>query len=147
MYKICHQKILRPCHSRQFVFATCNAIFAENNIAGCNQDVRRTYVTCFATCNEIILNVRREFKNDSGILIMSYCDWFLLKQIAKQFSGVCHTPQLAAYHCEKQKMLLLSLQLATRFFIARPLANMGCHTRKSSLQLAMQRTPLRCKLQ
>ena len=27
---------LRPCHTRQFVLATCNAIFAEKNIAGCS---------------------------------------------------------------------------------------------------------------
>ena len=33
---------LRPCHTRQFVLATCNAIFAEKNIAGCSWDVRRT---------------------------------------------------------------------------------------------------------
>ena len=37
------------------------------------------------------------------------------------------------------KLLLLSLQLATQFFIARLVANMGCHTKKSSLELAMQR--------
>ena len=38
----------------------------------------QTYATCFATCNEIIFYTRRVFKNVSGILIMSYCDWFLL---------------------------------------------------------------------
>ena len=43
-----------------------------------------TYATCFATCNEIIFYARRVFKNVSGILIMSYCDWFLLKKIARQ---------------------------------------------------------------
>ena len=31
------------------------------------------------------------FKNVSGILIMSYCDWFLLKKIARQVAvGVSH---------------------------------------------------------
>ena len=43
-----------------------------------------TYATCFATCNEIIFYARRVFKNVSGILIMSYCDWILLKKIARQ---------------------------------------------------------------
>ena len=47
--------------------------------------------------------------------------------------------KMSAQHCEKQKLLLLSLQLATQFFVARLVANMGCHTRTSSLQLAMQR--------
>ena len=27
---------LRPCHTRQFVLATCDAIFAVKNIAGCS---------------------------------------------------------------------------------------------------------------
>ena len=40
----------------------------------------QTYATCFATCNEIIFYARRVFKNVSGILIMSYCHWFLLKK-------------------------------------------------------------------
>ena len=40
----------------------------------------QTYATCFATCNEIIFYARRVFKNVSGILIMSYRDWFLLKK-------------------------------------------------------------------
>ena len=69
---------LRPCHTRQFVLATCNAIFAGEKYCrlqlGC-----QTYATCFATCNEIIFYARRVFKNVSGILIMSYCDWFFLK--------------------------------------------------------------------
>ena len=51
----------------------------------------QTYATCFAACNEIIFYVRRVFKNVSGILIMSYCDWFLLKKIARQVAvGVPH---------------------------------------------------------
>ena len=51
----------------------------------------QTYATCFATCNEIIFYARQVFKNVSGILIMSYCDWFLLKKIARQVAvGVSH---------------------------------------------------------
>ena len=51
----------------------------------------QTYATCFATCNEIIFYPRRVFKNVSGILIMSYCDWFLLKKIAGHVAvGVSH---------------------------------------------------------
>ena len=73
--------VLRPCHTtRQFVLATCNAIFAETKYCrlqlGC-----QTYATCFATCSEIIFYARRVFKNVSGILIMSCCDWFLLKKL------------------------------------------------------------------
>ena len=52
----------------------------------------QTYATCFATCNEIIFYARRVFKNVSGILIMSYCDWLLLKKLREKLQwGVSHT--------------------------------------------------------
>ena len=41
----------------------------------------QTYAICFATYNEIIFYAHRVFKNVCGILIMSYCDWFLLKKL------------------------------------------------------------------
>ena len=100
----------------------------------------QTYATCFATRNEIIFYARRVFKNVSGILIMSYCDWFLSKKWRDKLQWGCHTLQLVAQHCEKQKLLLLSLQLATQLFVARLVANMGCHTRKSSLQEQNKKT-------
>ena len=51
----------------------------------------QAYATCFANCNEIIFYPRRVFKNVSGILIMSYCDRFLLKKIARHVAvGVSH---------------------------------------------------------
>ena len=51
----------------------------------------QTYATCFATCNEVIFYAHRVFKNVSGIPIMWYCDWFLLKKIARQVAvGVSH---------------------------------------------------------
>ena len=51
----------------------------------------QTYATCLATCNEIIFYAWRVFKNVSRILIMSYCDWFLLKKVARQVAvGVSH---------------------------------------------------------
>ena len=75
---------LRPCHTRQFVLANCNAICRLQ--LGC-----QTYAICFTTCNEIIFYAGRVFKNLSVILIMSYCDWFLLKKIARQVAvGVSH---------------------------------------------------------
>ena len=64
-------------------------------------------------------------------MIMSYCDWFLLKKIARQVAvGVSHAI------AKSRSRFYFS---ATEFFVARLVANMGCHTRKSSLQLAMQR--------
>ena len=39
------------------------------------------YATCFTTCNKFIFYARRVFKNVSGILIMSYCDWIFLKKL------------------------------------------------------------------
>ena len=84
----------------------------------------QTNATCFASCNEIIFYARRVFKNVSGILIMSCCHWFLLKQIARKVAvGVSHA---ATFRVELRKV-----EAASTFF--------GCHTRKSSLQLAMQR--------
>ena len=58
----------------------------------------QTYATCFATCNEILFYPRRVFKNVRGILIFSYCDWFLPPQknnqifVARQVAnfGVSH---------------------------------------------------------
>ena len=99
----------------------------------------QTYATCFATCNEIIFYARRIFKNVSGILIMSYCDWFLLKKLRDNLQwGVSH-----AANC---RVALRKVESASTFsatcnaiFVARLVANVGCHTRKSSLQLAMQR--------
>ena len=66
----------------------------------------QTYATCFATCNAIIFYARRVFKNVSGILIMSYCDWFLLKKIARQVAvGVSQASTFSAtcnsiFRCE-----------------------------------------------
>ena len=94
----------------------------------------QTYATCFATCNEIIFYAHRVFKNVSGILIMSYCDWFLLNcetscsRVSPSVGATC-------------RVALRKVEVASTFSgtcNARLVANMGCHTRKSSLQLAMQ---------
>ena len=51
----------------------------------------QTYATCFGTCNDIIFYARRVFRNVSGILIMLYCDWFLLKKLRNKLQfGVSH---------------------------------------------------------
>ena len=59
----------------QFILATCYAIFGEKKY-----------------CRLQLGYARRVFKNVSGILIMSYCDWFLSSQkIEKQVAvGVSH---------------------------------------------------------
>ena len=94
----------------------------------------QTYATCFATCNEIIFYARRVFKNVSGILIMSYCDWFLLKKIARQVAvgGVTR--------CNLSRIALRKVEAASTFS-ATCNAMFRCETsctRKFSLQLAMQ---------
>ena len=88
---------------------------------------------------EIIFYTRRAFKNVGGILIMSYCDWFLLKKLRDKL-------QLGVSHAATWRVALRKVEAASTFsatcnaiFVARLVANMGCHTRKSSLQLAMQR--------
>ena len=100
----------------------------------------QTYATCFAICNETILRPPIVSKNVSGILIMSYCDWFLLKTIARQVAaGVSHAATCRVALRKIEAASTFSAKRATQFFVARLVANMGCHTRKSSLQLAMQR--------
>ena len=56
----------------------------------------QTYANLFTTCNEIIFYARRVFKNVSGVLIMSYYDWFLLKTLRDKLQWGCHTLQLVA---------------------------------------------------
>ena len=95
----------------------------------------QTYATCFATCNEIIFYARRVFKNVSGILIMSHCDWFLLKKNCEtSCSGVTRCNLLRSI--VKIRSCFYFLCNLQRNF---SLWDMGCHTSKSSLELAMQR--------
>ena len=103
----------------------------------------QTYATCLATCNEIIFYPHRVFKNVRGILIMSYCDWFLLKKIARHVAvGVSHaaTCRVALWKVEAASSFSAT---GNPIFRSRLVANMGCHMRKSSLQLTMERH-LRC---
>ena len=100
----------------------------------------QTYATCFATCNEMIFYARRVFKNVSDVLIMSYCDWFLVKKIARQVAvGVS---QAATCRVALRKVEAASTFSATCNAIFR--CETSCKhgvspTRKSSLQLAIQR--------
>ena len=113
----------------------CN--FCRNKYCGLQLGCQ-TYATCFATCNEIIFYARRVSKNVSGILIMSYCDWFLLQKITRQVA-------VGLSHAATCRVALRKVEAASTFsatcnaFVARLVANTGCHTRTSSLQLAMQR--------
>ena len=69
---------------------------------------------------------------------MSYCDWFLLEKIARQVAvGVSHA---ATCRVALRKVEAASTFSATCNAIfhceTTVVANMGCHTRKTSLQLA-----------
>ena len=55
----------------------------------CRKKYCRLQLGCQIICNEIIFYARRVFKNVSGILIMSYCDWFLLCETSCKH-GVSH---------------------------------------------------------
>ena len=90
----------------------------------------------FATCNEIIFQARRVFKNVSGIQIMSYCDWS--KNCETICSGGLTRCNLSRSIAKSRSCFYFCLQLGTQFFVGRLVANMGCHMRTSSLQLAMQ---------
>ena len=74
----------------------------------------QTYATCFATCNEIIFYARRVFKNVSGILIMSYCDWFLLKTLRDKLQwGVTRVSHAATCRVALRKVEAASTFSAT----------------------------------
>ena len=104
------------------------------------------YTTCFATCNEIIFYARRVFRNVSGILIMSYCDWFLLKTIARQVAvGMSHA---TTCRVALRKVEAASTFSATCNAIFR--CETSCKHRVSHEEVFLatcNATPLRCKLQ
>ena len=104
----------------------------------------QTYATCFATCNEVIFYARRVFKNVSDILIMSYCDWFLLRKIARQV-GVSHT---ATCRVALRIVEAASTFSATCNAIFR--CEISCKHGVSHEEVFLatcNATPLRCKLQ
>ena len=68
----------------------------------------QAYATCFANCNEIIFYPRRVFKNVSGFLIMSSCDWFLLKKIARHVA-------VGVSHAATSRVALRKVEAATSF--------------------------------
>ena len=68
----------------------------------------QTYATCLATCNEIIFYPHRVFKNVRGILITSYCDWFLLKKIARHVA-------VGVSHAATSRVALRKVEAATSF--------------------------------
>ena len=106
----------------------------------------QTYVTCFATCNEIIFYAHRVFKNVSGIPIMWYCDWFLLKKIARQVAvGVSHA---ATCRVALRKVEAASIFSATCNAIFRCETSCKHGVSHEEVFLATcNATPLRCKLQ
>ena len=78
----------------------------------CRKKYCRLQLGCQIICNEIIFHARRVFKNVSGILIMSYCDWFLLKKIARQVARWgCHTAWMGDHLALYSPVLILNLEL------------------------------------
>ena len=72
----------RPCHTRQFVLATCNAIFAEKNIAGCSWDIR---------CTQLVLRPAISlYFTPAEYLKMSAAFW-LCRIVIGSFSKNCET--------------------------------------------------------
>ena len=103
----------------------------------------QAYATCFANCNEIIFYPRRVFKNVSGFLIMSSCDWFLLKKIARHVA-------VGVSHAATSRVALRKVEAATSFsatwnriFRCETSYKLWCVTRGS----LPCRTRRRCKLQ
>ena len=95
----------------------------------------QTYATCFASCNEIIFYARRVFINVSGILIMSHCDWFILKKTCETSCSRDITRCNLLRSIAKSRSCFYFLCNLQRNFLLR---DMECHTRKSSLELAIQ---------
>ena len=115
-----------PVVRRQFVLATCNAILAEKIIAGCSSDVRRTQLS-------LRLAMRLYF---TPIILYYILLWYVPSQkIARQVAvGVSHA---ATCRVALRKVEAASTFSTTCNAIFR--RETSCHTRKSSLQLAMQR--------
>ena len=106
----------------------------------------QTYGTCFAICNEIIFYARRVFKNVSSILIMSYCDWFLLQKIARQVA-------VTVSHAATCRVALRKVEAASTFsatcngiFRCKTSCKHGVLHEEVFLATC-NATPLRCKLQ
>ena len=105
----------------------------------------QTYATCFATSNEIIFYVRPVFKNVRDILIMSYCDWFLLKKLRDKLQWGCHA---ATCRVALQKVEAASTFSATCNAIFRYETSCKHGVSHEEVFLATcNATPLRCKLQ
>ena len=106
----------------------------------------QTYATCFATCNEIIFYTCQALKHVSGILIMSYCDWFLLKKLRDKLQlGVSHA---ATCHVALRRVEAASTFSATCNAIFRCQTSCKHGVSHEDVFLATcNATPLRCKLQ
>ena len=134
--------VYRPCHTRQFVLATCNANFAKKNIAGRMSDVRNLFCDLqwdYILCPPSILKCQR------------YSDYVVLwlvpsQKIASQVAvGVSH----AATCC-----ILLRKVEAASTFSATCNAIFRCETsckhgvsHKEVFLATCNATPLHCKLQ
>ena len=120
---------LRPCHTRQFVLPTCNTISAKKILQF------QTLFTCLRPAMRLYCRTAEYLKMSAAFRLCRIVIGSFSKNCKTSCSGGvtrCNLSRTIA------KLLLLSLKLATQFFVARLVANMGCHTRNSSLQLAMQ---------
>ena len=59
----------------------------------------------------------------------------------------CYTRQLVSQRCQKYKIVLLFLQLATQHFVALQVAKTGCYTGNCFRNLQRNKRLMRCKLQ
>ena len=106
----------------------------------------QTYATCFATCNEIILYARRIFKNVSGILIMSYCDWSLPRKIATHVAvGVSHAATCRVAFGKVEAASTFSATCNAIFCCETSCKHGVSH--EEVFLATCNATPLRCKLQ
>ena len=107
----------------------------------------QTYATCFTTCNEIIFYARRVSKNVSSILIMSYCDWFVLKNCETSSSGGVTCCNLSHSIAKSRSCFYFLCNLQRNFSLRDWFQTWGVTQGSLPCNLQCNATPLRCKLQ
>ena len=115
----CGVKQLRPCYTRQFFLQLVSQPWRLKNIASCRGGVTRSQYF-FATCNAPSGNCLQLFLCQLEISCeqKTGCDCLIFTKLRGKLQWTCQTQQLVSQRCEKLRIFLLFLQLATQHFVA-----------------------------
>ena len=109
----------RPCYTRQFFLQLVSQRWRLKNIASCRGGVTRSQYF-FATCNAPAGNCLQLFLRQFEISCERKTDFdcLIFTKLRYRLRRTCHTQQLVSQRCEKLRIFLLFLQLATHHFVA-----------------------------